>query len=101
MTMGMYDAISSAIKSRNLLRLTYDGGERVVEPFCYGKNHKGTELLRAYQIRGFSKSGRPTGWKLFDVKKIRSLKTEKDVFNGSRPQYNPNDSAMEIIYCNV
>ncbi|MBD3213245.1 MAG: hypothetical protein GF311_11615 [Candidatus Lokiarchaeota archaeon] len=97
----MYDTISSAITSRNLLRFSYDGGERVVEPFCYGRNRKGTELLRAYQIRGFSKSGRPVGWKLFDVQKISSLQVVDKLFDGSRPQYNPNDSAMEIIYCRV
>jgi len=101
MTLRIYDVISSAIESRRMLSFNYDGGQRFVEPYCYGRNYKGTELLRAYQIRGFSRSGISRGWKLFYVNKISTLRIDHKTFNGIRPKYNPNDSAMEIIYCRV
>lgn len=101
MTIRIYDTIASAIESRKILSFNYEGGQRFVEPYCYGRNHKGNELLRAYQIRGFSRSDTPTGWKLFRVDKISNLKADNTAFGGLRPRYNPNDSAMEIVYCRI
>jgi hypothetical protein len=91
----MHPLLCSAITMRQVIRFRYHGGYRVVEPFCYGVSHAGYELLRAYQIEGHSESGSSSGWKLFRVDEMSELSVAEDV----RASFNPNDPAMEIIYC--
>ena len=74
---------------------------RVVEPFCYGCSTKNNDILRAYQIGGYSSSGNPDGWKLYTVKKMSNLKIKSDSYAGNRQYYNPNDKSMVEIYCNI
>lgn len=96
----MNAAICRAIRERRVIRFLYNDDLRRVEPFCYGESPKGKELLRAYQIGGGSASD-SLGWKLFDVEKIEALSVTDATFEGRRPFYNPQDSAMETIYCRV
>lgn len=98
----MKTEICSAIESKQVLRFYYNGGNRIIEPFCYGI-HKDTsnEVLRGYQIGGYSESGNPVGWKLFLVSDISHLVVTNDHFTGVREYYNPTDSAMKTIYCHV
>lgn len=97
----MNQTICAAIGSRKMLQFYYDGGTRVVEPYCHGISTAGNELLRAYQVSGFSQSENPVGWKLFEVGKISSLSILDRMFTGARPEYNPNDRVMSTIYCRV
>lgn len=57
----MNPIICSAIRSKQVIRLYYRGGFRMIEPFCYGASTAGSELLRAYQTGGYSESGSPSG----------------------------------------
>lgn len=93
--------ICSAIGSKSVISFYYNGGTRVVEPFCHGSGKQGQELLRAYQVGGYSESGNPVGWKLFRADQISNVIQTGEHFNGSRPLYNPLDSAMRIIHCGV
>ncbi|KYK38438.1 MAG: hypothetical protein AYK18_17155 [Theionarchaea archaeon DG-70] len=97
----MNQMICSAIRSRNAIHFYYNGGFRTAEPFCHGASKNGIELLRAYQVEGHSESGNPAGWKLFRVEKIQHLTVTDNHFKGTRPLYNPDDSAMKVIYCRV
>lgn len=97
----MYKEICSAIESRKIIIFNYDGGSRRVEPYCYDISNKGKELLRAYQISGFSRSRNPSGWKLFHVSKIKGLQIVNEKYIKNRPGYNPRDPSMERIYCRV
>ena len=97
----MHKEICSAIESRKIIVFNYDGGSRRVEPYCYGISRNGKELLRAYQISGFSRSRNPSGWKLFHVSKIKGVQIINEAFIHNRRDYNPRDSAMERIYCKV
>ena len=94
--------ICTAIDSKKVLSLYYAGGTRFVEPFCYGIHRStGNEVLRGYQIGGYSESGESVGWKLFRVEDIsRLIVTDKDC-KGVREHYNPNDSVMKKIICRV
>jgi hypothetical protein len=95
-------SICTAIAQKRLLRLTYDWGTRTVEPHAYGRNSKGHELLRSYQVGGDSRSGESEGWKLFRVDEIRSLAMSEDTFAGPRPGYRRGDRAMDAeIYCEL
>ncbi len=93
--------ICDAIAKRAIIQFDYDGGMRTVEPHCHGISTAGNEVLRGYQTGGYSESGRPVEWKLFDVSKISSLSITEKIFAQDRPFYNPNDKAMKIIHCHV
>ncbi|NJE47334.1 hypothetical protein E3E35_07965 [Thermococcus sp. GR7] len=97
----MEPVICSAIRSRRIIKFYYKGGIRIVEPFCYGVSTAGNEVLRAYQIGGYSESGKPVGWKLFRISEISGLTVTDEHFEGNRPGYNPRDKAMVRIYCHV
>lgn len=98
----MISKICNAISRKKIIEFYYDGGNRIVEPFCYGI-HKDTnnEILRGYQIRGFNSSGNLPNWRIFDVSKIRNINITVEVFDGKRFDYRPSDSHMSKIYCNV
>ena len=96
----MNPVICSAISSKQVVRIFYKGGLRTLEPFCYGANAAGIEMLRAYQTGGYSGSGAPAGWKLFRVSEISDLTVTDEHFD-LRPGYNPRDKAMATIFCCV
>ena len=97
----MHKVISDAIRERWIVRLKYDPGERLIEPHTFGVSADNKLLLRAYQTEGASKSGEHEHWKLFRVDRIEQLEITSIKFIGTRPDYNPNDSAMKggIITC--
>lgn len=97
----MNHTVYQATAARRLLEFHYDGGRRTVESYCHGVNANGRDLLRAYQVSGFSRSGSPTGWRLFDLGKISGLVVLDGTVTGGRPGYNPSDSDMTMIYCRV
>ena len=94
--------ICTAIDSKKVLSFFYNGGTRFVEPFCYGR-HRSTdkEVLRGYQIGGYSESGESIGWKLFRVEEISKLMVTDRDFKGAREHYNPNDRVMKKIICRI
>ena len=95
----MNSIICEGIHTKCKIKFYYEGGTRIVEPFCYGVNSKGDEVLRAYQTDGYSQSDKPYGWRIYIVHKISSISLLNDSFSGNRPYYNPNDRAMVRIYC--
>ena len=97
----MNPAICTAISEKRVVRVFYGGGYRSVEPFCYGKDSIGKELLRAYQVSGYSRSGDIPGWRLLDAQRMGRLTVTDTKFAGRRPGYNPDDSGMATIYCRV
>ncbi|MCK4764503.1 MAG: hypothetical protein KAW12_20050 [Candidatus Aminicenantes bacterium] len=53
----MSSKIQRAIREKKVIRFYYESGNRTVEPFCFGVSSAGNNLLRGFQIDGFSKSG--------------------------------------------
>lgn len=88
--------IAQAIDEKRRLRFRYNDKRRLVEPQCYGKGSKGTELLRAYQIEGGDQRE-----PLFDVSKIGELALLDERFDQPGPNYKRNDSAMQTIFCQL
>ena len=95
----MNKQICNAVRSKKLFQFYYNGGQRTVEPYCYAISRNGNELLRAFQISGYSASGKAQGWKLFSVNDMNNLLILDDTFNALRPEYNPDDPVMVRIYC--
>ncbi|HEU5123536.1 MAG TPA: hypothetical protein VFW05_05665 [Verrucomicrobiae bacterium] len=93
--------ILSAIKNKEVLRFTYNGKERVVEPQTYGISIAGHEVLRAFQKGGGSRSGQTKIAKLFDVEKISSLEKTGEKFSRALPEHNPQDSAMAEVFASL
>lgn len=95
----MQSDICRAIHHRQRLRFYYDGGTRVVEPYAYGacETH---ELLRAYQLSGFSRS-RERGWKLFRVEEISDIELLDERFEEPQAGYMRNDPCLEVVYCEL
>ena len=93
----MNQEIIDAIEKKKLIEFIYDGESRVVEPHCYGLSTKGNEVLRAYQVDGYSSSGN-MGWKMYDLGKANSINVLDDTFDESRNGYNRRDKAMSEIY---
>jgi len=96
----MKTKICAAISNKKALRFLYDDSVRIVEPYCFGESVSGPDVLRAYQIRGYSSSSLPKGWRLFVVSEITNLTIlEDETFDGKRRDYNPNDAAMILFHC--
>lgn len=88
----MHQIILDAIKTGSVLSFNYHGEFRTVEPHCYGRDRKGHDALRAYQIN--------KGWRLFHASDMGPIATGGS-FSGPRPNYNPNDPAMTTIYARL
>ena len=96
----MRATIKEAIEKMQLIEFYYDGGRRTVEPHCFGQSSKGNDVIRAFQVSGYSSSGK-MGWKLYDISKATSLSVSDEKFDKPRPGYKRGDSAMSIIYAQL
>jgi len=68
-----------------------------VAPYCHGFPARG-EVLRAIQVAGDGHSGGARFGKLWSFHKMQNLRR---TVTPNDPRYNPNDSAMTTIHCNV
>ena len=89
----MRQTIIDAINNRQVLRFTYKGDKRVAEPHCYGRDTKGHDALRAFQIG--------VGWRLYHTDQMEFVAWNGENFRSPRPNYNPNDKHMEQIYARL
>lgn len=93
----MKTKIEDAIRNQNLIEFYYDGGTRTVEPYCYGITTAGNEGLRAFQVEGYSSSGK-MGWKMFDLGKANDIEVLDEKFSSPRPGYKKGDRGMDRIF---
>jgi hypothetical protein len=99
----MNEAICDAIRRRSLIRLTYRGAQRVVEPYLHGTRHSDIEILVCFQRSGESTSGTTTGWKALHVNEIEALDVTDIPFLGTEPGFNPDGSSYNVaaLHCMV
>lgn len=95
----MNTQIMNAIKQNKTIEFIYDGETRIVEPHCYGLTTKGNEAIRAYQIDGYSSSGK-MGWKMYDLSKAEDIVLLDDTFE-IRDDYKKGDKGMTRIFCEL
>ena len=100
----MNSTLMQAIQSKTVIKINYrdETGSRLLEPFCYGMGGSNNELLRAWEISGFSNHPDDVpNWRLFIVEDISSIELTDNHFTGVRPSYNPNDIAINRVYVHV
>jgi hypothetical protein len=95
----MKNQIIEAIENMNVIEFSYDGENRVVEPHCFGVTTEGNDAIRAFQVDGYSSSGR-MGWKLYDLSKMDDLSVLEEIFE-VRDDYKPGDKGMVDIYIEI
>lgn len=95
----MNQEIIKAVENQNVIEFYYEGKLRVVEPHCYGETTAGNEGLRAYQIGGYSSSGK-MGWKMYDLGKADDIDVTEDKFD-VRSDYKRGDKGMSEIYAEI
>lgn len=88
----------SAINGRDVLKFSYEGYVRIVEPQTYGMSYTGRYVLRGYQTSGESRSGQSRIAKLFDLAKISKLEKTGEHFKEALSSHNPQDSAMKVVF---
>ena len=94
------DTIRLAIQNKKVISFVYNDERRLVEPFCCGLNNKLNQVLRGYQVDGYSQSLEKKPWRLYLLDKIYNLEIIDKYFDGDRSGYNPNDSnIIKIFYC--
>lgn len=71
----------------------------MVEPYVYGRDRYGLKL-NAYQLSGYSLSGRVPEWKLFKVELI-NLIVQMDQKFTVRNTYNPDYEIIAEVVCKV
>jgi hypothetical protein len=99
--MMMRDLICSAIAKRRLLAFRYGGFERVVEPHLLGETRAGHDVLRAWFLRGYSESASRPGWRSYLLSEMSYILLLEEIFDRSRPGYNPNDKSMLQVHCRL
>ena len=75
--------LTRAIKEKHCVAIRYHGQNhiRVLEPHAIYTAESGEVLLDAFQVRGYSSSGRPTPfWRPFRLKKINVVSVLKESF---------------------
>lgn len=95
----MNPKITNAIDNQNVITFDYDGELRTVEPHCYGLTTKGNEAIRAYQVDGYSSSGK-MGWKLYDLSKTDNIEILDETFD-VRDDYKKGDKGMSRIFSEI
>jgi hypothetical protein len=93
--------VCQAIAQRKVIRFHYDGGTRDIEPHIHGFGQDGVELLRGYQVSGFSRSGQVSGWKMFRLAEVRAMAVTDRRFASPRAGYEPADALMPTIHCRL
>jgi predicted DNA-binding transcriptional regulator YafY len=79
-------------------------GIRIIEPYTVGVMENGDTYLRAWLIKGISKTGKVDprvvpGWRLFRIDRIKSINSNNEKFEVPKKGYNDKDTSMsEILF---
>jgi hypothetical protein len=87
-----------AILDHRLVRIRYQGRDRLIEPHLLGIHEAGEPLLVAYQTAGTSQSGVVRGWRTFITTSIDTVEVTDETFPGPRSDLNVAAHAMLEIF---
>lgn len=96
----MNTTLCDAIRDGEIIEFTYEGAIRIVEPFIYGTDQSGAQLLKGYQIGGFNKSDDNSyTWDTYKVDDIGTVKFIGKKFDDRRAGYDPEDPLFKSVFC--
>lgn len=95
------EQVCRAIQGHNVVRVNYEGHNRIIEPHLVGEKTNGSIVLSAWQIGGYSESGSQPPWRNYTLQKINNFVITTETFTNSRQGYNPNDRTMKRIICRI
>ena len=79
------DDIVRALEERQVALLTYvSGGARTVQPHAIVRKPDGTEILEAFQVRGYTETDAEHGWRSFDIARIETFELLSERFEPRR-----------------
>jgi hypothetical protein len=93
--------VCDAIRARRLLRFTYDGYERIIEPHVYGVNSAGHEAVSGWLVGGWSASETEPGWRMFLADGMHDVAALAESFDGPREIYDRDDPHFVRAYCQL
>lgn len=77
--------IVRALEERQVALLTYvSGGPRTVQPHAIVRKPDGTEILEAFQVRGYTETDAEHGWRSFDIARIETFELLPERFEPRR-----------------
>jgi hypothetical protein len=95
-----HNLILTAIHEKCLLRFSYHGKPRIVEPQDYGIQ-KGLVYLFTYQIGGESSSSRLPDWRKFAVQSMSDVELLNQNFPGSRSVPSQRHQEWDVLFARV
>jgi predicted DNA-binding transcriptional regulator YafY len=95
-----HNLILTAIHEKRLLRFSYHGKPRIVEPQDYGIQ-KGVVHLFTYQIGGESSSSRLPDWRKFAVQSMSDVELLNQNFPGSRSVPSQRHQEWDVLFARV
>lgn len=97
---AVHQLILTAIHEKRLLRFSYHGKPRIVEPQDYGIQ-KGIVNLFTYQISGESSSSRLPDWRKFAVQGMSNVELLDQNFPGSRSVPSQKHQEWDVLFARV
>ena len=98
--MSTTDALRDAINNLSVVTFSFDGWNRVCEPYILGtqigKDEEEKWYVGTYQVSGGSSKGGVPEWRTFRVDDIRGLVTTDRHFS-PRSSFNPDQSRWQTI----
>jgi predicted DNA-binding transcriptional regulator YafY len=92
------DDIVRALEERQVALITYvSGGTRTVQPHAIVRKPDGTEILEAYQVRGYTDSDSEHGWKSFEVDRIEMFELLPERFEPRRDFRPISSSSGQVV----
>ena len=93
--------IVRALEERQVVLMTYvSGGARTVQPHAIVRKPDGTEILEAYQVRGYTEADAEHGWKSFEVGRIDTFELLPERFEPRR-DFRPVSSTFGQVVATV
>ena len=90
--------IVRALEERQVVLMTYvSGGPRTVQPHAIVRKADGTEILEAYQVRGYTETDLEHGWKSFEVSRIESFELLAERFEPRRDFRPVSSSSGQVV----
>ncbi|MFN2400718.1 MAG: WYL domain-containing protein [Gemmatimonadaceae bacterium] len=90
--------IIRALEEQRVMRISYaGGGQRIVQPHAILRKPDGTELLEAYQVRGFTDTDLEYGWRHFDLSRIDEMTLMRTRFEPRRDFKQVSGSSGQLV----